>query len=345
MRTCLFLLAFTLIVPIAVADESTSHQTYAKPVDRTAPKYPNSELRKGHQGWVDLNYVVTKDGKVIDPVVEASSGSPAFERAAINTAKSWRYEPALLNGEPIQQSKTAARIVFALDGSETGVSRRFFKNYKKIEKAIGRDEMEFASSELEEAFQSKGLTLAELSWLWALQVRIAGIHGDREQQLIAVRRALAVSKDWMPDQLRAGLLTTRIVLEIQKTNFAAALDAYSELKTIEGANTSELDPIVENIRTIVEGDQLLVSAAEIGNNGSCESCTSQWRYRPMRRAIEITEIDGTLGDLELRCEWQRFVDKARENVAWEIPASWGDCSVVVHGETGSTFKLVELPDS
>ena len=57
----------------------------------------------------------------------------------------------------------------------------------------------------------------------------------------------------------------------------------------------------------------------------------------------IADVDGELGNLELRCEWQHFADQAREGVTWAIPESWGDCSLVVHGETGSTFKLFEIP--
>jgi hypothetical protein len=65
----------------------------------------------------------------------------------------------------------------------------------------------------------------------------------------------------------------------------------------------------------------------------------------LRRSIEIADVDGELGDLELRCEWQRYVDRAREGVTWNIPESWGDCSLVVSGETGSTFMVFELPAS
>jgi len=345
MRMCLCLLALVLVGQVSVADESSSYRIYAKPVVRTAPKYPSSEFRNGRQGWVELNYVVTEEGKVIEPVVEASSGSYAFERAAVNTVKRWRYEPALLNGEPIQQCKTAVRISFAIDGSEMGVSKSFNRKYKKIHQALEEGDVESASSKLEDAFQSEGLTLGELSWLRALQARIAGVRGDKEQQLIAVRRALAVSEKWIPDELRTGLLTTRVVLEIEKGNYSAAMGAYSALKTIDGADTSKLDPIAEKIRELVESDQLLFKTAEIGGGASCETCDSRWRYKPLRRAIEITDIDGKLGNLELRCEWQRYIDEAREGVAWEIPDSWGECSVVVYGETGSTFKLVELPVS
>ena len=345
MRKCFWLLALTLVAPAAFADGSSSHRIYAKPVKRTAPMYPSSELRKRQQGWVDLNYVVTNDGAVIDPVVEASSGSHAFERAALNTVKRWQYEPALLDGEPVQQCKTKVRISFLLDGAETGVSRRFHRTYRKIVNALDRGEIDSASVDLEDAFQLKKLTLGELSWLWTLKVRIAAARGDNDQQLVAVRRALAVPNDFIPDKLRSGLLTTRAILEVQQSNLAEAVEAYSALKAMDGADTSRLDPVMENIQTMIDSDQLIVSAAEIGSDSNCETCASQWRYTPMRRAIEITDIEGALGNLELRCDWQRFVDVAREGVAWEIPASWGECSVVVHGEEGSTFKLVELPEA
>jgi hypothetical protein len=29
--------------------------------------------------------------------------------------------------------------------------------------------------------------------------------------------------------------------------------------------------------------------------------------------------------------------------AWQIPASWGDCELLVLGDPGATFKLVEYP--
>lgn len=85
MRICLFLLAAMLAAHVSIADDSSVHRIYAKPVVRTAPNYPTIELREGQQGWVELNYVVTTDGTVVEPVVEASSGSRAFERAAIKT--------------------------------------------------------------------------------------------------------------------------------------------------------------------------------------------------------------------------------------------------------------------
>jgi hypothetical protein len=141
------------------------------------------------------------------------------------------------------------------------------------------------------------------------------------------------------------LLTTRTALELERGEFSAALQSYSELAAIDSADTAQLEPFIRQIESLVESDELFFADATIGANPNCETCESQWQYQPLRRAIEIAAVDGELGNLELRCEWQRFVDKAREGVTWNIPESWGDCSLVVYGTTGSRFKLFEIPAS
>ena len=345
MRTYLLLVAFALAAPLALADESMQHRISAKPIERSAPRYPVHELRRNQQGWVVLNYVVTDDGRVVEPVVEESSGSRAFEDAAMYTVKSWRYEPARLNGEPVQQCKTKVRIAFALEGAEAKVSRPFYAKYRKMEQVLDEGDIDGAAAALGAAFESEGLSLAEMSWLWAFQARLAGLQGDRELQLAALRRATAGSSQWVTEDLLTGLLTTQAALELESGDFSSAMQSYEALRSIDSADTSQLDPFIEQIRTLVAGDELFFADAAIGGNPNCETCDSQWQYRPLRRAIEIADVEGQLGDLELRCEWQRFVDQAREGVTWNIPESWGDCSLVVHGEAGSTFKLFEIPAS
>ena len=345
MRACLYLFAIALAAPAAYADDTSQHRTYAKPVERPAPRYPVHELRRNQQGWVVLNYVVTDDGRVIEPVVEQSSGSRAFEDAAVYTVKSWRYEPARMNGEPVQQCKTKVRIAFAIQGAQDKVSRKFYIRYRKMEETLEAGDIETASAELDTALQGEGMTLAEMSWLWALEARIAGMRGDKEGQLAALRRATAGASEWVTEDLLAGLLMTKTALELETGDFSAAMQSYDELRSTGSDDTAQLEPFIEQVNALVASDDPFFAEARIGDNPNCETCESQWQYRPLRRSIEITDVDGELGDLELRCEWQRFVDQAREGVTWNIPESWGDCSLVVRGETGSTFKLFELPAS
>ena len=69
----------------------------AAPAPRLArmvrPDYPNSALRSGAEGWVNVSMSVTPAGNVLDPrVVESSSGT-TFDRAALSAVSKWKYEP------------------------------------------------------------------------------------------------------------------------------------------------------------------------------------------------------------------------------------------------------------
>ena len=59
-----------------------------------------SALRKSIEGWVDLAYTVTADGKVTKVKVLNSSPAGVFDTAASNALSRLRYKPTLQAGKP-----------------------------------------------------------------------------------------------------------------------------------------------------------------------------------------------------------------------------------------------------
>ena len=51
------------------------------------------------QGTVVLQAILGKDGRVQD--LKVLSGHPLLVRAAMDAVKTWRYQPTLLNSEPV----------------------------------------------------------------------------------------------------------------------------------------------------------------------------------------------------------------------------------------------------
>lgn len=79
------------------------------------PDYPASDKRLGHEGVVVLLLLVGPDGRVIDAKVERSSGYPSLDDAALEKARTWRFEPAEEKGKPVTAwYRTSVR--FQLDG-------------------------------------------------------------------------------------------------------------------------------------------------------------------------------------------------------------------------------------
>jgi TonB family protein len=77
------------------------------------PEYPPSALNRGTEGWVDLAFTVTNEGKVADVSVVDSSPKKTFELAATNAAYRVRYKPVIKDGRAISVT-TKLRVVFKI---------------------------------------------------------------------------------------------------------------------------------------------------------------------------------------------------------------------------------------
>jgi periplasmic protein TonB len=74
----------------------------AKVITKVQPIYPMSAKVAGAQGSVLLHAVVSKDGKPLQLEVLNSEINPDLARAAVEAVSQWRYQPTLLNGEPVE---------------------------------------------------------------------------------------------------------------------------------------------------------------------------------------------------------------------------------------------------
>ena len=75
--------------------------------------YPAEALRKNVEGWVDLSFVVTAEGKVTTVTVLGSSPTGVFDSAATKAVSRLRYKPMTQGGKPIAVG-TQLRISFRL---------------------------------------------------------------------------------------------------------------------------------------------------------------------------------------------------------------------------------------
>jgi TonB family protein len=72
------------------------------PLGRNQQVYPAEALSQGlSQGYVDVEFTVTRTGSTRDVTVIESSAS-VFETAAIQAAEKFRYKPRLVDGEPME---------------------------------------------------------------------------------------------------------------------------------------------------------------------------------------------------------------------------------------------------
>lgn len=87
------------------------------------PDYPARLRRLGVEGAVELVLRIGADGAVREVEVLLSSGHAAFDAAALEAVRRWRFEPALADGEAVEDS-LPLRVLFRLRGVESASERR-----------------------------------------------------------------------------------------------------------------------------------------------------------------------------------------------------------------------------
>lgn len=87
----------------------------ARPVYAPRPLYPPIERRQGREGRVMLALFVDDSGRVSQAGVRESSGSEAFDQAALNAVKRWRFTPARDRDGRALSRWCTVRILFQMD--------------------------------------------------------------------------------------------------------------------------------------------------------------------------------------------------------------------------------------
>jgi len=73
-----------------------------KEVDHEYPHYPDAAKKKRLEGTCVVRYTVGKDGRIIDIAILNHAVDPMFDEETLNTIRSWRYRPMMMNGKPVE---------------------------------------------------------------------------------------------------------------------------------------------------------------------------------------------------------------------------------------------------
>ncbi len=85
--------------PKSKAEMKAEGVTGVRVVKQVDPKFPKSEFERGHSGRVAVACTIDATGAVREPYAQASAGA-AFDEAAVDTIRQYRFTPALKHGKP-----------------------------------------------------------------------------------------------------------------------------------------------------------------------------------------------------------------------------------------------------
>jgi protein TonB len=88
----------------SVATRATTPAVFdAAYLNNPAPRYPVSAFREKAEGTVVVRAEILANGQSGRVELQTSSGFDSLDNAAMSTIKKWRFKPAMVDGQPINQ--------------------------------------------------------------------------------------------------------------------------------------------------------------------------------------------------------------------------------------------------
>ena len=250
---------------------------------RPKPVYPDSEGETGREGWVMVAYAVDRGGLVSGVEISDTSGNDAFEQAALDAVREWRYAP----GDP---RELTVLLSFVYDRQVVQLSRRFVSLNKKVHASIESGDLEAAEALLAEIRSDDDLTVYELAYSFLTEGRIAASRGDRAGQLASFRKAMLLDGRWLARDNYLSCLQAVIFLEIEQGDYVSALRDYDILtETRVGRKlAADLEGSIQAIRSWIESvtfeqQPFLVADSNVS--------VTRERSRPNVSLIRIPEVE------------------------------------------------------
>lgn len=339
------LAALTVAAPAAAQKYDFTIQNAAvgaAPIEQPHPAYP-SKLRRGQEGWVRVNYVITPDGKAASPIVIDSVGGTVFETAVIERLADWRFEPP---GEALANNTTNIR--FEMYRGRDKATSNFMRSSRSVMESLVREDLDAAREDIDAIFRRGGWNLYESTMLWLIAGRLAGAEGDPDAKHESYRRALGVgNRNALDDKGLRDLLKNLFDLEMELGHYAAARRTLDRLQAMPGSAplVEELAAPAARLEQLTAAAAPLAARARLYRPGDSADSTALWTYVPARRTFSFDALSGNVERFEVRCERDRLEGPVEAGRTWSLPEGTGDCRVFVFGADGASFEFIEHSES
>ena len=325
--------------------EVTNTRSFAVPILHDPPKFPTSALRRRTEGWVIVRFAVLEDGTTADIEVVDTNVENVFEKSAIRAANTWTYKPATQDGKPTTQYDKTARMLFIIKGMDNTVSQQFQTTYKEALQAIKDGDMASAESHISDLDKNEKRLLAEVCYLDVVKARYFEEQGDKKAAHKHTERALVIADDVVSKGIYIYLLKRSVVNNGLLNNYQTSMERYATLLEIDGQLAAD-DPIhdfAERVKQELNGHSYITSD---GEHASCDHCkSSSWRRQLNRNRFSIDEVVGSVSKIKILCQTGTVTVAYDPDTVWSVNKNWGDCSVRVYGDDGTTLRLVEHQNS
>ncbi len=310
-----------------------------RPVDLVAATLPwsRSAASSTGEGWVRLHYTVQADGSTAD-VRAIDVVPPSLDPStAITAVEAWRFEPAELDGAPVDWHYNAAVITFSRGGAGHAAWPEFAEAYEAVAERIADRQYEDARAGNETMLTELAFTLEEIALAQMQRAAIEHALGDLPAALTAIRHATDPEVQPLGDKELRLALEHRFALELELGRAPDALQTFERRSAI--ARIPSRDPLARQAAALREAlaapETSLAIQARIDDWG-------RWDHVLHWNTFAIGDVGGETDDLNLACHLRKLEMPLEEDMEISIPPGWGRCALSVTGQPGTSFTLYEF---
>ena len=325
----------------------------ACPVERVYPDYPEEPYGHRAEGLVRLAYRVGPDGRTRDIEVESALGHPSFVDAALAAVRTWRFEPAMRDGQPIASRQIGIQFPFELNATPNLPGEEFSLDLAAALIAIKNEDWATAEARLArlDALPWPKLEEAIRAELVRNILEIATRDPDHgAQRLMAtigtLRRFIspaekAVALEW----------TARSRFAIDDLGLArsASVELVQLLLEQGEAPPRDVATYPASLAALRDGPHPLIREASL-RPARPGNAVGHLSHHPLRRRVVIEVLEGPAPELlRMRCkdapnDYEVLDGRSLLGGVIEVRGDNGFCGLDIAGWPTTRVRITELPE-
>ncbi|MBO1255859.1 hypothetical protein J3L16_09210 [Alteromonas sp. 5E99-2] len=288
-----------------------------------------------NEGWAYIDFVVNKNGKIDNVIIEASEDDYVFKSEQY--LKGINYSPAKLGDETVSSSSTLL-VDFSVAtsaNSNDGFNTLFGKRFEAAKALIIDGKLDEARIELDQmtSRHMKNTTERALSaWLHSLYYYGTQDWGEYEASLLEANNLLSK----LPRDLAKMTIDNLMKYQVHKKQFSDARDTFFRMENIEKVKLSDesKDNVVAELFRMVDDSKEITVDAVLNQRKT-------WRHTLNRDQLDVAVVEGELTAAGLYCQ-NGYIDILANNFETvQVSNDLGKCNLAIQGEPGTSIRLKE----
>ena len=330
---------FIYAVLASMAQAENPSFSPATPKDTDRKFYYSSDNLTGLEGWTWIHYEINTEGRVVEPLLINHSEKSRFIENAFELLEDLEFNPATLNGSPVESS----RLMFLRHARNIGsdqnksAGENFAEAYGEVIALIGKNDLDNAEQAIQTIKDDFKYNLVRQAWLAWVTAMLNFRDKDYDNYLYNLTVAGYLAEDYLSNKVTSKLYMNLFEMQMYSHRYLDAQDTIE--KMINSDKVSIDNELADALSTRVEQRLATTEPYSV----TLELGEGKWRaLRLNRNKVTLHWEQNVISGLKLRCEGRNTdylssLENAHSPLT--IESEFDECVLLVKGTAGEQVTV------